>query len=85
MHKPEDIRFPDDASESSDSGDENVKSAQPLSHSPWENKSDQLVLSPETSPQEPIIPGDITTAVTDVAVTTQDSLPVPDSTRLSRS
>ena len=38
-----------------------------------------------TPPQEPSIPGGITTTITDKTVSTQDSSPVPDSTRPSSS
>ncbi len=62
--------------------DESVESAQTISHSPQDNKPDQFALSP---PKEPLIPGDITTAVTDIALSTQDSSPVPDSARPSSS
>ncbi len=58
--KPEDIRLPADASESSDTDDESVESAQPLSRSPQGSKPDQFALSLVTPPQEPLIPGGIT-------------------------
>ncbi len=83
--KPEDIQLPADASESLDTEDENVESAQPLSRSPHESKPDQFGLSPVTPPKEPLILGDITTPVIDVAVLTQDSSPVPDSSHPSSS
>ncbi len=83
--KPDDIRLLADASESSDTEDENVVSAQLLSRSPQESKPDQFALSPVTPPKEPLIPGDITTPVTDIAVSTQDSSSVPGSTRPSSS
>ncbi len=83
--KLEDTRLPDDASESSDTEDENVESAQLLSRSPQENKLDQFALSPVAPPKKPLIPGVITTPVTDVAITAQCPSPVPDSTHLSSS
>ncbi len=82
---PEDIRLPADASESSDTDDESIGSAQPLSRSPQESKTDQFALSLVTPPQGPLIPGGITTAATDQTGSIQDSSPVIDSTRPSSS
>ncbi len=85
LPKPEDTRLPADAAESSDTEDESVGSAYLLSHSPRDSKSDQFAFSLVTPPQEPLIPGGITTTVTDKTVLTRDSSPVPDSARLSSS
>ncbi len=85
MPKPEDTQLPADASESADTEDESVGSEHPLSHSPWESKSDQFAPSLVTPPQEPLIPGGITTTVTDKPVSTQDPSPVPDSAQPSSS
>ncbi len=82
---PEDIGLPADASESSDTEDESVGSTHPLSHSPKESRSNQFALSPVTPPQEPLLPGDITSTVSDKPVTTEDSSPVPDSAQPSSS
>ncbi len=85
LPKPEDTRLPADAAESSDTEDESVGTAHLLSHSARKSKSDQFAFSPVTPPQEPLILGGITTADTDKTVSTQDSSPVPDSTRPSSS
>ncbi len=52
-----------------------------LSHSPTESKPDKLALSMVMPPKELLILGDITSPVTDVAVTLQGPSPVSDSTR----
>ncbi len=83
--RPEDFGLPDssESDDSGDSGDENVGGTQSLTHSPLGGKSDQLApqtVTPHTGTQTQ---GDVTSSVTDTAVTPQDHSPVQDSARSS--
>ncbi len=82
--KPESVQLPDN-SESSDTDEESEEGTLPPSHSLQESKSDQFALYPVIPPQGTSTPGDITTVVTDNAVSAQDPSPVPNSAQLSSS
>ncbi len=79
VRKPEAVSLPDDPFESDDSEDENAGGAPLLSCSPMESKSDQLAPQMVPPPKESLIPGDVTSLVTNAAVTSQDCSPVHDS------